>query len=229
MNDPMKLEEEFREKFCDKDYEILLCFAANTKDILAWFKTKLDEKDKKISLWKYCPECGCVGFVENKMGDKEERTCTQCGQDWFVDVDYSDVVIKKLKEITSLRGEIDELTRLLDEKECWKEAKLNAKTAVKKSLEATDLRSIIREMGEGLKDSSNMLIDAGFAFIPKKNHTTPLPSRHTRGDEMSDDGITMTIKYTEGKENCQHNWKESLLLGVRVCQSPECKRIEPLK
>ena len=67
---------------------------------------RLKKENEYPKLWKYCPECGCAEFVKNPMGDKEERTCTQCKQDWFVDIDYSDVVIQKLKEIESLRKEV---------------------------------------------------------------------------------------------------------------------------
>lgn len=41
------------------------------------------------------------------------------------------------------------------------------------------------------------------------------------------DDITVKIEYSEGNKNCEHIWKESKLLFVKVCQ--KCKRIEPLK
>lgn len=38
--------------------------------------------------------------------------------------------------------------------------------------------------------------------------------------------IDVRINYEEGDSNCEHQWEESRLLQVKVCQ--KCKRIEPL-
>lgn len=44
--------------------------------------------------WLYCPECGCADC--DIIGWNKERVCTKCGQSWFRDIDYSDVIKKNL-------------------------------------------------------------------------------------------------------------------------------------
>ncbi len=40
--------------------------------------------------WKYCPECGCS---EYKRADwNNENECTDCGQSWYPDIDYTRTV-----------------------------------------------------------------------------------------------------------------------------------------
>ncbi|CAN0620291.1 protein of unknown function [Burkholderia multivorans] len=46
--------------------------------------------------WKYCPECGCDDFEHT--GHDNGRFCSNCGQEWFPDIDYARVVKKHLSE-----------------------------------------------------------------------------------------------------------------------------------
>lgn len=51
--------------------------------------------DKQIiGDWKYCPECGCDKVSYKNLN---HRCCADCGQEWFTDVDYTDVVRHHLK------------------------------------------------------------------------------------------------------------------------------------
>lgn len=43
--------------------------------------------------WTYCPECGCKE-VRHEEGDHKE--CAECHQEWFADIDYTDVVRENL-------------------------------------------------------------------------------------------------------------------------------------
>ncbi|MDP5216735.1 hypothetical protein Q5Y75_05850 [Ruegeria sp. 2205SS24-7] len=55
-----------------------------------------DKAPEKI--WDYCPECGS----ENYHGGYYTRTlrlCTDCGQDWHTDIDYTEVVGKNLRPL----------------------------------------------------------------------------------------------------------------------------------
>ena len=58
-----------------------------------------------VAEWKYCPECGCEEY-EQGIWEKgnQEHICTGCGQSWFDDVDYSDVVRGHLTEWQSLKS-----------------------------------------------------------------------------------------------------------------------------
>lgn len=41
-----------------------------------------------------------------------------------------------------------------------------------------------------------------------------------------DDGIDVVIQYDDGDMDCNHEWKESKLLFVKVCQ--KCRAVQPL-
>ncbi len=59
--------------------------------------------------WKYCPECGCEEFCnENQLGEGM-RVCNNCGQDWWTDIDYSDVICKKLNKLSEVMKENETL------------------------------------------------------------------------------------------------------------------------
>lgn len=42
--------------------------------------------------WDFCPECGCMEFHREEGWTEGLRFCVRCGQDWYSDVDYLDVV-----------------------------------------------------------------------------------------------------------------------------------------
>lgn len=46
--------------------------------------------------WSYCPECGCE---ELHHEEGEHKQCASCHQEWFSDIDYSDVVRGNLAKL----------------------------------------------------------------------------------------------------------------------------------
>jgi hypothetical protein len=50
----------------------------------------LAEQAKPVALkhWTFCPECGCEGSRPTGYGTG--RYCSDCGQEWFTDIDYLD-------------------------------------------------------------------------------------------------------------------------------------------
>lgn len=68
-----------------------------------WPSYKADSRKKAAQLrsesvaWAYCPECGSE---ETHHEEGEHKQCADCHQEWFSDIDYTDVVrghLKKLK------------------------------------------------------------------------------------------------------------------------------------
>jgi hypothetical protein len=43
--------------------------------------------------WTYCPECGST---EIRYEEGDHKQCAVCHQEWFADIDYTDVVQKNL-------------------------------------------------------------------------------------------------------------------------------------
>lgn len=43
----------------------------------------------QLRAWKFCPECGCEE-IHHQEGDRKQ--CANCHQEWFSDMDYTDVV-----------------------------------------------------------------------------------------------------------------------------------------
>lgn len=50
--------------------------------------------------WTYCPECGCEE-IHHQQG--RHKQCAECHQEWFSDLDYSDVVRGHLKKLKAER------------------------------------------------------------------------------------------------------------------------------
>ena len=48
--------------------------------------------------WMYCPECGCEE-LHHEQG--EHKQCANCHQEWFSDIDYSEVVRGNLEKLKS--------------------------------------------------------------------------------------------------------------------------------
>ena len=46
--------------------------------------------------WSYCPECGCE---EMHHEEGEHKQCANCHQEWFSDIDYSEVVRGNLEKL----------------------------------------------------------------------------------------------------------------------------------
>lgn len=51
------------------------------------------EPEQEPVAWKYCPECGCEEIHHQEGCHKQ---CSNCYQEWFSDMDYTDVVRQHL-------------------------------------------------------------------------------------------------------------------------------------
>lgn len=49
-----------------------------------------------VKPWGYCPECGCE---EPRFGEGPHKQCARCYQEWFTDIDYSEVVRCNLQKL----------------------------------------------------------------------------------------------------------------------------------
>ena len=58
------------------------------------------QKPKPTKEWSYCPECGSE-YVRHHEG--EHKQCANCHQEWFSDIDYTDVVRKHLSSKFSFK------------------------------------------------------------------------------------------------------------------------------
>lgn len=54
--------------------------------------------------WHWCPECGSEECTPT--GYDNGKYCSDCGQEWFPDLDYSDVVRKHLTEFKSRTAKV---------------------------------------------------------------------------------------------------------------------------
>jgi hypothetical protein len=64
--------------------------------------------EKSFIDMNFCPECGNSEFMIGiNLPDNEERICTECGQSWFADIDYTDVIRAHLKDRISLKQELE--------------------------------------------------------------------------------------------------------------------------
>lgn len=69
-----------------------------------WQKTPFEggvkyTRDDKDAKWKYCPECGCDKYTMlTRYADSAENNCKECGQIWFTDIDYTDVIKSNLSK-----------------------------------------------------------------------------------------------------------------------------------
>lgn len=55
--------------------------------------------ERQPTPWSYCPECGCEE-LHHEQG--EHKQCANCRQEWFSDIDYSEVVRGNLEKLKSL-------------------------------------------------------------------------------------------------------------------------------
>ena len=49
--------------------------------------------------WRYCPECGCDEIVNENLVKDGYRECKACGQEWWVDINYTDTVKTVLQNL----------------------------------------------------------------------------------------------------------------------------------
>lgn len=54
------------------------------------------------AVWSYCPECGCAEWSSSRYA--KGQICDNCGQEWFSNVDYTDVILKHIGEWHSDRA-----------------------------------------------------------------------------------------------------------------------------
>lgn len=47
---------------------------------------------KEIDLCTKCPECGSTEYNGEDFYSNNSRICTDCGQEWFTDINYKEVV-----------------------------------------------------------------------------------------------------------------------------------------
>lgn len=49
--------------------------------------------------WLFCPECGCV---ETHYEEGRHKQCKECHQEWFSDIDYTEVLRSNIEHLRSL-------------------------------------------------------------------------------------------------------------------------------
>ena len=67
----------------------------------------MTEVDKTIQPWTFCPECGSEDKVDGGSS-YEHFLCANCGQDWYSDMDYTDVIVSKLQNHARLQAKLDD-------------------------------------------------------------------------------------------------------------------------
>jgi len=64
---------------------------------------ELEQRPVNKETWAFCPECGSTD-TENESGTYKQ--CAECGQDWYIDINYSVVIKEKLQMGRSLEAEL---------------------------------------------------------------------------------------------------------------------------
>lgn len=101
--------------------------------------------------WGYCPECGSA---EIRHEEGEHKQCANCLQEWFSDIDYSDVVAKHL---TGRYRDKDEIIERL-ERQLAERVALSAPPAIDERalFEAwVSTRKVCTKYGAKLKQNSD--------------------------------------------------------------------------
>ncbi len=58
----------------------------------------------KVLPWRCCPECWFEEYVLMPHLGQNCRGCKRCGQEWWTDIDYTDVVLTKLRRLQQDSG-----------------------------------------------------------------------------------------------------------------------------
>lgn len=74
------------------------------------------EHTRKKAEWKFCPECGSDRY-RNIYAN--ELQCMDCGQSWFRNVNYADIMDKKLKRISQQTKAAEILVAALKRLGAW--------------------------------------------------------------------------------------------------------------
>jgi hypothetical protein len=74
--------------------------------------------DAPERIWSYCPECGCE---EPRYGEGPHKQCARCFQEWFTDIDYSEVVRGNLERLF-VRADLSAAREAAARREGWNAA-----------------------------------------------------------------------------------------------------------
>jgi hypothetical protein len=130
--------------------------------------------------WAFCPECGSE---EIRYEEGRHKQCANCGQEWFSDLDYRDVVAKNLRfgaaiaasRISTLERELEEargncvrlLTAAQEDFVLMKETAATVMSLTQRERAAsaalTAAEAKVARMGEALKDVHRVLCDTRIA------------------------------------------------------------------
>ena len=116
---------------------LLYHYNAGNSNTITGVRLKLDEKairEARTALaaprpepvaWAYCPECGSLD-VRHEEGSHKQ--CATCFQEWFSDIDYSDVVQQNLNRLYTAppAAAPDNAEALRRDAECYKRLKSRA-------------------------------------------------------------------------------------------------------
>jgi hypothetical protein len=78
----------------------ILSDATDAEAIISW-NTRASPssrvlQDEGVVAWAFCPECGSE---EIRYEEGRHKQCANCGQEWFSDIDYTDVCAKNLRRL----------------------------------------------------------------------------------------------------------------------------------
>lgn len=72
------------------------CNPCNVGAPVEFWNKRTNNGRGEVVAWSYCPECGCEE-LHHEVG--EHKQCANCHQEWFSDIDYSDVVRGNLQKL----------------------------------------------------------------------------------------------------------------------------------
>lgn len=72
------------------------CDPCNVGAPVEFWNKRTNNGRGEVVAWSYCPECDCEE-LHHEVG--EHKQCANCHQEWFSDIDYSDVVRGNLQKL----------------------------------------------------------------------------------------------------------------------------------
>ena len=96
--DLMTIDERADDMFNDYRYGEEFIERAKLAAIESWNNRvePADQHQEDPAVWSYCPECGCE---ETHHEEGKHKQCANCHQEWFSDIDYSEVVRGNLQKL----------------------------------------------------------------------------------------------------------------------------------
>jgi hypothetical protein len=95
----------------------------------------LDEAEKEKGKAKWCPECGCVAYVNKNLVGDGYRCCRDCGQDWWIDIEYSSISPPRTDSVNKyIYGLVDEITAIKESFSRYKKDAQSANTRLREVL-----------------------------------------------------------------------------------------------